>query len=151
MPELAADAASVRLGRHAWDQYKNRREGEMAVRGSRALGRFKFSTSIAAAEGAAREANTSLTPLITGRRDTAAARHLVSQQARFVRGRSFYRNGDEWIDARVQGRPEARVVEVQFNSNDYFALLRRHRHAANWLSVGRKVKLLLGDVVYVVR
>lgn len=39
-------------------------------------------------------------------------------------------------------------MQVKFNSDEYFALLAKHPHAAQWLSVGRNVQLALDDTVY---
>jgi Ca-activated chloride channel family protein len=73
---------------------------------------------------------------------------LQSQANRYVQGRTFYQNGTQWIDAQVQSRPEARRVQVRFNSDEYFELLARHADAPQWLSVGRNVVLLLDDTIY---
>jgi Ca-activated chloride channel family protein len=73
---------------------------------------------------------------------------LESQQTRFIRGRTFYQNGDQWVDALVQSRPDARRVQVKFDSDEYYALLVKHPDATQWLSVGRNLQLLLDDVVY---
>ena len=73
---------------------------------------------------------------------------IDSQQTRFIRGRTFYQNGTQWIDALVQSHPDARRVQVKFNSDEYFDLLRRHADAAQWLSVGTNVQLVLDDTVY---
>jgi hypothetical protein len=73
---------------------------------------------------------------------------IQSQQNRFIRGRTFYQNGTQWIDAEVQRRPDARRAQVKFNSDEYFDLLQKHPDAAQWLSVGTNVQLLLDDTVY---
>jgi Ca-activated chloride channel family protein len=71
-----------------------------------------------------------------------------SQQTRYVNGRAFYQNGDQWVDSRVQQLPNARRVQVKFNSDEYFDLIARHREAAPWLSVARNVQFVLDDTVY---
>lgn len=73
---------------------------------------------------------------------------IDAQQNRFIAGRTFYQNGNQWVDSNVQSRQDARKVQVQFNSKEYFALLNKHANAAQWLSVGRNVQVLLGDTVY---
>jgi hypothetical protein len=55
--------------------------------------------------------------------------------------------GAQWIDAEVQRRADARRVQVNFNSNEYFGLLSKPPDAAQWLSVGTNVQLLLGNTV----
>jgi len=73
---------------------------------------------------------------------------IQAQQARHINGRTFYQNGTRWVDARVQSRPDARFVQVKFNSAEYFELLSRHPYAARWLSLGTNVQLVLDDTVY---
>jgi len=76
------------------------------------------------------------------------SRKLQTQNARVVNGRAFFQNGAQWIDATVQSQPEARRVQVPFGSDRYWKLLREHPDAADWMSLGRNVVVLLGDTVY---
>lgn len=73
---------------------------------------------------------------------------INAQQSRFVNGRNFYQNGSQWTDASVQGQTGARVVQVKFNSPEYFSLMARHPDMPQWLSVGRNVQILFGGIVY---
>jgi Ca-activated chloride channel family protein len=73
---------------------------------------------------------------------------IQNQQTRHIAGRTFYQNGNQWIDSNVQQRQNAKTVQVKFNSDEYFALIKKHVNAAQWLSVGRSVQLLLDDTVY---
>ncbi len=69
-------------------------------------------------------------------------------QTQFVAGRSFYLNGNQWIDANVQKMPQAKRVRVQFNSEDYFNLLAKEPQALRWLALGQNVQFSLGNIVY---
>lgn len=73
---------------------------------------------------------------------------LEAQQPRYVRGRAFYQNGEQWVDAHVASRQDARRVQLKFNSDEYFALLKKRPDAAPWLALGRNVQVLLDDTVY---
>ena len=73
---------------------------------------------------------------------------IETQQTRFVNGRMFYQNSIQWIDANVQQLPEAKPVQVQFNSDAYFELLAKHPEAAPWLALGANMQLVLDDTVY---
>ncbi len=73
---------------------------------------------------------------------------INAQQSRYVNGRNFYQNGNQWIDARVQNQAGARVIQIKFNSDEYFALMARHPDMPQWLSVGRNVQIALGDLIY---
>ena len=48
----------------------------------------------------------------------------------------------------MQTAADAKRIRVQFNSPEYFELLKQHPEASTWLSVGRNLQLLLGNVVY---
>lgn len=78
---------------------------------------------------------------------TEMAREYASQ-GRFVSGRTFYQNGEQWIDAEVQKHPGARRVRLQFGSTDYFDFLKNHPKAASWLALGRNVQFVMEGVVY---
>ncbi len=71
-----------------------------------------------------------------------------SQQTRVVRGRAFVQNGSQWVDTSVQEVPHAEIKRVEFDSDEYYDLLRQFPDAAAWLSVGRNVQILLGDTIY---
>lgn len=76
------------------------------------------------------------------------ARAVDRQQTNAISGRTFFQNAHQWVDARVQERPEASRERVPFGSDAYFALLDRDPAAARWLAQGRNVVVLLGDTVY---
>jgi len=74
-----------------------------------------------------------------------------AQQARVVKGRAFYQNGNVWTDATVQSKQNVKQQQIKFNSDEYFALLREHPEAAAWLSLGNEVDVVLGDTLVSVR
>ncbi len=73
---------------------------------------------------------------------------INGQQSRYVNGRNFYQNGNQWVDASVQGQSRARTVQVKFNSAEYFSLMTKHPDMPQWLSLGRNVQIVLGDTIY---
>jgi hypothetical protein len=74
-----------------------------------------------------------------------------AQQARVVNGRAFYQNGNVWNDSTAQSKKNVKTVEVKFNSDEYFGLLKQHPEAAQWLSLGDNVDVVIGDTLYQVR
>ena len=80
-------------------------------------------------------------------RATSASRELA-QQSRFAGGRTFFQNGDKWIDSEVQKQVNAKRVQVPFGSPEYFDLLTRQPQVRSWLALGTKVEFTLGDTVY---
>jgi hypothetical protein len=79
---------------------------------------------------------------------TADASRELGQQSRYVGGRTFFQNGDKWIDSDVQKQVNAKRVQVQFGSLEYFDLLAKQPQAKSWLALGTKVEFTLGDTVY---
>jgi hypothetical protein len=71
-----------------------------------------------------------------------------TQQTQFVAGRSFYQNGNQWIDAGVQRLKNAKRVRIQFNSQEYFDLVAKQPEARPWLALGQNVQFTLGGTVY---
>jgi Ca-activated chloride channel homolog len=78
-----------------------------------------------------------------------------TQQARVVKGRAFYQNGNTWTDATAQERlakdKNLKQRQVKFNSDEYFALLAKYPDAAAWFSLGNEVDVMLGDELVMVR
>jgi hypothetical protein len=76
-----------------------------------------------------------------------------AQQARIVNGKAFYQNGNRWSDAETQrqGQGGLKRRQVKFNSDEYFDLARKNAGAAQWLSLGNEVDLVIGDTLYEVR
>ena len=60
---------------------------------------------------------------------------------------SAWENGDKWIDSDVQKQQNAKRVQVQFASQEYFDLAKRPE-AKSWLAQSRNVEFVLGDTVY---
>jgi len=71
-----------------------------------------------------------------------------AQQSRFVSGKSFFQNGEQWIDAEIQKFPDAKRIRVQFNSPEYFELLKKNSQTLAWLSQGRNVQFVMAGAIY---
>lgn len=121
--------------RRLYNEMSQTKAGLSAARGARSNARLR-SAQVAGAPIAAAED-------VLGDRQAARA-----QQARFVQGRAFINDGHQWIDTRLQELTEFRPVQIVFNSDAYFDLLRRHPEAAAWLSVGRNVQVIIDGQVY---
>lgn len=137
----------ARAGR-MYEEVNKVASGDAAVGGAQALDALKGAETPAAAPAMA---NFHVLQGQTGAVAAEGARvqqALQAQQTRFIRGRTFYQNGTLWVDAQVQSRSNVQPVQVKFNSDEYFALLHKHPDAAQWLSVGTHVQLVLNDTVY---
>ena len=71
-----------------------------------------------------------------------------TQQTQFVGGRSFYQNGNQWIDAAIQKLKDPKRIRVQLNSKEYFDLVARKSEARPWLALGQNVQFVLNGTVY---
>jgi Ca-activated chloride channel family protein len=71
-----------------------------------------------------------------------------TQQQRFVNGRNFFQNGNQWVDSSVQKQQNAKRVRVQFNSTEYFELVRKQPQALPWLALGQNVQFVLDNTIY---
>lgn len=74
-----------------------------------------------------------------------------AQQAKVVNGRAFYQNENIWNDSTAQAKHDLKTVQVKFNSDEYFALLKDHPEAGAWLSLGHNVDVVIGETLYQVR
>jgi hypothetical protein len=73
----------------------------------------------------------------------------ASQQSEFVAGKSFYKNGDQWIDSAIQkASSNAGHIRIQFGSVDYFELVRKQPQTAPWLALGPEVQFVFSGTVY---
>ena len=72
----------------------------------------------------------------------------ASQQMRFVEGKTFFQNDDQWVDSAIQKAREAPRVRIQFGSKDYFDLTTRNQRITAWLALGQNVQFLLDGKVY---
>jgi Ca-activated chloride channel homolog len=69
-------------------------------------------------------------------------------QNRFVGGRAFVMKTNSWIDSEIQKKADAKRVRVQFDSPEYFDLVKKNPQATSWLALGRNVQFVLGETIY---
>jgi Ca-activated chloride channel family protein len=73
---------------------------------------------------------------------------VVSPSSQFIAGKAFVHNQGQWIDVETQKLANARPVRVQFGSDDYFALMKKHPSVVSWLAQGPQVQFVLDGVIY---
>jgi hypothetical protein len=74
-----------------------------------------------------------------------------SQQVRVVNGRAFYQNGQVWTDSTAQSKRGLGNRQVQFGSEEYFQIMKKHPQAAQWLALGDSVDVVVDDTLIQVR
>jgi len=147
LQEMTADAAVRSDVAKAWTGFKDKKEGDDGVANARSQNAFKFAAQAPAAiAGAVSESNRGYAAAAPAEAESTARVAQYTQQSKFVNGRSFFQNGKQWVDTTAQNLTKRQ--RVQFNSEDYYALLQKHPEAAPWLALGQNVQVALGDTVY---
>ncbi len=70
------------------------------------------------------------------------------EPVQFVRGRSFYYNGSQWIDSTITDDEQTKRVNIKPFSDEYFELIDQHPDVAAWLALGDNMQMQLGSTVY---
>ncbi len=151
------DRAAREEAAKAWGAFKDERDGEKAVASARSGMAFRSADALAPATVAgALESRRSLglSDVSGGGAVASPAKkskeRLVeySQQTQFVAGKSFFQNGQQWIDSAVQKQTNAKRVRIQFGSAEYFDLVAQKPKALPWLALGPNVQFVLDNTVY---
>ncbi len=72
----------------------------------------------------------------------------LSQQVRNVLGRAVYQQDNYWVDSELQKRETKNKKRIQFNSDEYFALLNKEPETAQFLALGQNVRFYHNNVYY---
>ena len=77
------------------------------------------------------------------------ATRLPSQQ---IAGKTFYANGNIWVDADVQGLEEAKPAKkIIFGTAEYFDFLTKHPEATQWFALGASIRVVVdGEIIEIV-
>jgi Ca-activated chloride channel family protein len=84
-------------------------------------------------------------PADTPEQSTRARLAQYASQTRFVAGKNFFLNGNQWMDAGIQKHPAASRTRIQFGSAEYYDWMSRNPEALPWLSLGKNLQFVLGD------
>jgi len=131
-----------------YEEFKKEKSGFSGVGASKAANALKAADS---ASSAMHEVETASR---LGKKDQLKEANY--QIARFIKGRTFYWNGEEWIDSSAVEPPhvepdDASVVSIKFGSEEYFDLIKEHPEATAWLSIGARVRLKINDQIYLIQ
>jgi Ca-activated chloride channel homolog len=156
LPQLREDKAGLDLAQSAWQESSVGRSGGGAVARARYGMAMKSATAPALAmEQGTVEAQRNLSYAAAARPGTAdrgaqVAERVVqyTRQSRFVSGRNFFQNGQQWIDAEVQNHANVPRLRIQFGSAEYFELVNKWPQTAPWLALGNQIQFVLNGKVY---
>jgi len=147
MQSMSGDTAARAEVSKAWGGFKEKKDGEDAVANARSQNAFKFADQSAASiySGAAESLRGFAFAAPAARAESDRVTQYT-QQSKFVNGRAFFQNGKQWVDTNAQNATKRE--RIQFNSEAYFDLLKKHPEAAPWMALGQNVLLALDDTVY---
>jgi len=72
----------------------------------------------------------------------------LSQQVKNVLGRAVYQQDKFWVDSELQKRETKSAKRIQFNSDEYFALLNKEPETVQFLALGQNVKFYHNNIYY---
>ncbi len=144
---MSADTAARDGVAKAWAGFKDKKEGDDGVANARSQNFFKYAEqAVASIASGASESSRGFVAAAPAARAESERITQYTQQSKFVNGRNFFQNGKQWVDTSAQNLTKRQ--RVQFNSDDYFNLLKKHPEAAPWMALGQNVLLALDDTVY---
>ncbi len=167
MSDFAKDAPAQSSATKAYSSMQSDTTGDNGVAIARAQNSMKHATVAADAldqsnQEFARGMGVSATAALAGRMASTtmqaptsapspdAATRVVqyTQTAKYLEGRAFYRNGNQWVDSNVSRQNSANAVRLKFGSPEYFDFAAQHPEVHAYLSLGQNVKLVLANTVY---
>lgn len=161
MRELESDAAVYGATRNRMDSLdrearkESSRSGAAAVDNATSLGGLRRQQAVVPAAPQVQHELAKRAPASSANKGNIGYRLAQTQnyatQSRNLNGRAFYQNGKVWTDSTAQARPDLRQVDIAFNSDAYFTLLREHPAATQWLSLGNNLDLVLDGTLYQIR
>jgi Ca-activated chloride channel family protein len=164
--DFAKDQPAQKSASDLYDEMQRDKSGRGAVAMSRAQNSMKYDIS---ATDALNQSNAELAsgmgvatsvvsagPVSANRvaRQTAlggdASTRLVeyTQNTRYLAGRAFYQNGNQWIDSNVSKQNGGNEVRLKFGSPEYFDFAEKNPEARIYLSLGQNVRLALSNTIY---
>ena len=72
----------------------------------------------------------------------------LSQQVRNIQGRAIYQSGKFWVDSELQNQKAKNQKRIQFNSDEYFKLLKDKPETAQFLALGQNVRFYYDNTFY---
>ena len=81
-------------------------------------------------------------------KDSNGNEYNLSQQVRNIQGRAIYQSGKFWVDSELQNQKVKNQKRIQFNSDEYFKLLKDKPGTAQFLALGQNVRFYFDNTFY---
>jgi Ca-activated chloride channel family protein len=72
----------------------------------------------------------------------------LTQQVRNIQGRAVYQSGKFWVDSELQNQKAKNQKRIQFNSTEYFKLLKDKPETSQFLALGQNVRFYYDNTFY---
>ena len=72
----------------------------------------------------------------------------LAQQVRNIQGRAIYLNGKFWVDSELQNQKPKDQKRIQFNSKEYFKLLKDKPETSQFLALGQNIRFYYDNTFY---
>jgi len=72
----------------------------------------------------------------------------LTQQVRNIQGRAIYQSGKFWVDSDLQNQKMKNQTRIQFNTDEYFKLLKDKPETAQFLALGQNVRFYYDNTFY---
>lgn len=72
----------------------------------------------------------------------------LTQQVRNIQGRAVYQSGKFWVDSELQKQKVKNQKRIQFNSDEYFKLLKDKPETSQFLALGQNVRFFYDNIFY---
>jgi len=72
----------------------------------------------------------------------------LTQQVRNILGRAVYQSGKYWIDSELQNQKNKKQKRIQFNSDEYYKLLKDKPETSQFLALGQNVRFFYENIFY---
>ncbi len=81
-------------------------------------------------------------------KDSKGTEVNLTQQVRNIQGRAFYQSGKFWVDSELQKQKVKNQKRIQFNSDEYFKLLKDKPATSQFLALGQNVRFYYNNTFY---
>lgn len=72
----------------------------------------------------------------------------LTHQVRNIQGRAVYQSGKFWVDSKLQNQKVKKQKRIQFNSDEYFKLLKDKPATSQFLALGQNVRFYYDNTFY---
>ena len=81
-------------------------------------------------------------------KDAEGNEQNLTQQVRNIQGRAVYQSGKFWVDSELQNQKAKNQKRIQFNSDEYFKLIKDKPETAQFLALGQNVRFYYDNTFY---